>query len=168
MPDAERTALYRFYDADGRLLYIGISRQPDTRWKQHLNNLRKEWTSQATRRTLTWLNSRAEAEMAEVAAIKAEKPLHNGSHNYESAPFDPSGWDRFAAVRRKAEVLAESIRLEITSGRWPVGARIPKVREIAVAARLSLSTADKAVQMIQADGLLEYRHGYGHFVIAAP
>jgi hypothetical protein len=33
---ARRTALYRMFDADNILLYIGISCQPGTRWDQEL------------------------------------------------------------------------------------------------------------------------------------
>jgi predicted GIY-YIG superfamily endonuclease len=36
----ERTALYRLRDADGRLLYIGIAKDPERRWKHHSRTAR--------------------------------------------------------------------------------------------------------------------------------
>lgn len=35
LPTQERTALYRLYDAGDRLLYIGISNNPEARWARH-------------------------------------------------------------------------------------------------------------------------------------
>lgn len=74
----EPTSLYRFYDAAGTLLYVGISNNPARRWKQHADT--KPWWSDVDRKTVEWLASRAEAEAAEAEAIKAEKPLHNWRH----------------------------------------------------------------------------------------
>ncbi|MGW4825473.1 hypothetical protein ACWEP4_43020 [Streptomyces sp. NPDC004227] len=70
-----RTALYRLFDGSGQLLYIGISHKPDVRWGQHSEE--KEWWPQVSRRDVEWHPTRAGAERAELAAIAAEKPLHN-------------------------------------------------------------------------------------------
>lgn len=163
----ERTALYRFYDAEEMLLYIGISWQPDERWADHRLGARKEWTSLIASRTLTWFDTRAEAQAAEIAAIKDEKPLYNGTHNYESVPFDPSGWPNLTDTYRKVTALAEVMRAEITSGRWPHGHRIPFTREIAAATGLSHGSATRAVRILQSEGLLRFRHGFGVFVVSA-
>lgn len=72
---AGRTAIYRLYDKTGQLLYIGISHKPDVRWGQHSEE--KEWWPEVDRRDVEWLATRASAERAELAAITAEKPLHN-------------------------------------------------------------------------------------------
>lgn len=69
------TALYRFFDADDRLLYVGIAVNPPARWQGHKGE--KDWWYAATRATLTWFDSRAEAEKAEAEAIETEHPLHN-------------------------------------------------------------------------------------------
>ena len=69
------TALYRFFDADERLLYVGIAVNPPSRWQGHKGE--KEWWYDARRATLTWFSSRGEAERAEAEAIASERPLHN-------------------------------------------------------------------------------------------
>lgn len=90
--DAERCALYRFYDADDQLLYVGISRRPDTRWAEHRHPRYSPWSKFVASRTLSWFASRTLAEAAEVAAIKDEKPRFNGSHNFVKAAFTPEVW----------------------------------------------------------------------------
>lgn len=73
------TTLYRFYDADDRLLYIGISERGPERWKAHRKD--KPWWGELARTTTEHYETRAEALEAERAAIIAEKPLHNVVHN---------------------------------------------------------------------------------------
>jgi predicted GIY-YIG superfamily endonuclease len=75
---ADRTALYRLFDASGRLLYVGITGNPRVRWLQHASD--KPWWPQATQRELEWLATRAEALAAEQQAITEERPLYNCSH----------------------------------------------------------------------------------------
>lgn len=76
----QRTALYRFFDADGRLLYVGITHQPTTRFSQHAKNKALTWWPDVARKEIVWLNSRELAAEAEIVAIKTEKPQHNLSH----------------------------------------------------------------------------------------
>ena len=71
----EPTAVYRFYDAAGALLYVGISRNLVARWAQH--EVEKTWWSAVARKTVTMYGSRREAEIAEGHAIRSESPLHN-------------------------------------------------------------------------------------------
>lgn len=75
---SERTALYRIYDSDGLLLYIGISKDFGSRWKQEAKEF--PWWAEMQRMTVDWISSRAQAEMAEEAAIRAEKPKYNKRH----------------------------------------------------------------------------------------
>lgn len=69
------TALYRCYDLAGVLLYVGISDNLKARFAQHAAD--KPWWPEVTRKTVAWHPSRAEAEAAETAAIRAEHPRHN-------------------------------------------------------------------------------------------
>lgn len=77
--DERRTALYRFYDAAGTLLYIGVSLDVRQRWKQHA--LDKTWWPEVAERTVEWHDSYPKALYAESAAIRAERPLYNIRHN---------------------------------------------------------------------------------------
>ena len=72
---AQPTALYRLYDGPDRLLYIGITRSPEWRWYKHATH--SHWWPEVQRREIVWYDSRPEARQAEIAAIGAEKPMHN-------------------------------------------------------------------------------------------
>lgn len=161
--DAERCALYRFYDADDRLLYVGISNDPESRWNGHRYSI-KRWPSLVTRRAVDWFDTRPEAEAAEVAAIKEEKPRFNGSHNFVKAAFAPDVWAEPVTGDRKREVIAARVRREIESGNWAPGTRIPSASEIAAAMGVSQSTATKAVAPFIRDGVLSIHGGRGVFV----
>jgi hypothetical protein len=80
---APRVALYRHFDADGILLYVGISRDPGVRRRTH--HRRSAWTEFAARETVEWLPDRETAERAEREAIVAERPLFNGAHSTPEA-----------------------------------------------------------------------------------
>ncbi|MFL4491491.1 GIY-YIG nuclease family protein [Streptomyces sp. VTCC 41912] len=73
-----RTALYRVFDAAGKLLYIGISQNPDVRFGQHSQT--KPWWPEVVDRKVEWHESRAEAAEAERAAIESEQPHWNLNH----------------------------------------------------------------------------------------
>ncbi len=72
---AARTALYRLFDAEGVLLYIGIARNPDERMKYHIAF--KRWWSEVARTDLEWFGDRAAALAAEAVAIREECPRYN-------------------------------------------------------------------------------------------
>jgi predicted GIY-YIG superfamily endonuclease len=91
-------ALYRFFDAGGQLLYVGISLDPGARWKQHRSD--KPWWGEVATVTVEPHETRAAVVQAERAAIIAEKPKYNVVHNRGSSeaaalldfmePDDPS------------------------------------------------------------------------------
>lgn len=69
------TTLYRFFDAEGALLYVGITSVQRTRWHQHAAT--KEWWDQVSSATTEHFATRPEAETAENHAIEHEGPKHN-------------------------------------------------------------------------------------------
>ena len=75
---AQRTALYRMFDADDVLLYVGISYVVPARMEWHARY--QPWWPQVARRIVEWYGNRDLAEAAEKAAIRAEKPRHNVTH----------------------------------------------------------------------------------------
>jgi predicted GIY-YIG superfamily endonuclease len=76
--------LYRFFDSDGRLLYVGISKFFEARLKQHYRN--SSWFFDSVTCTLEHFDTREQVEQAESLAIKTENPIHNkaGLPGYES------------------------------------------------------------------------------------
>ena len=73
------TALYRWYDADDLLLYIGITNDPHVRQSSHAK--KSSWADFAVRGTIERYSSRPDAEAAEKFAIESERPLFNHQHN---------------------------------------------------------------------------------------
>lgn len=78
-PPAERTALYRLYDADGQLLYVGITANPKKRWYAHGRD--KHWWPEVTRKTIEWFETRKSAERVEKIEIEEERPVYNRNLN---------------------------------------------------------------------------------------
>ena len=80
-----RTALYRFYDAHGMLLYVGITNSPGRRWQQHMEQ--KSWYPQVRHQAVTWYGGEREARRVETRAIHAERPKFN-----IVGAVRPAGW----------------------------------------------------------------------------
>ena len=98
-------ALYRLYNADRELLYIGISKSALGRLAQHLDD--KPWADEiATVKIERHPVSRFEIEQMERDAIIAERPRYNKAHNYGRAdtaeyrandPYDHSWMRQFCS-----------------------------------------------------------------------
>lgn len=96
----ERTGLYRWFDAEGRLLYVGISADM---WARQGSHARKStFIEFAVGSTIEWFDSRAEAEAAELEAIGKEKPL-----------FNVVGADRVAAQEAVVNYLIDKDRTDL-------------------------------------------------------
>ena len=67
--------LYRFYDAEGVLLYVGITKFFEPRLKQHYKNA--EWFFETASVKLEHFQTRQEVERAETQAIEQESPRYN-------------------------------------------------------------------------------------------
>lgn len=83
------TALYRFYDAAGGLLYVGITLNPKARFTDHRHE--KPWWHEVSTIKLETHPTREAALAAERLAIIAEHPMHNVVHNRENngAAYEP-------------------------------------------------------------------------------
>jgi hypothetical protein len=77
--DQRPTCLYRHFDEGGKLLYIGITHNSQNREEGHERSAL--WYGLSRRRVETWYPNRAEAEAAEIQAIKKRQPLFNVDHN---------------------------------------------------------------------------------------
>ncbi|RCV49728.1 GIY-YIG nuclease family protein [Marinitenerispora sediminis] len=74
-PVLGKTAVYRLYDSDGTLLYVGLGSDPESRWKDHARE--KSWWPEVSSKTVTWHDSLGEASQAEHEAMHSEDPVHN-------------------------------------------------------------------------------------------
>jgi predicted GIY-YIG superfamily endonuclease len=70
-----RVTVYRCYDAETRLLYVGRSEDLPTRIKDHRRS--SAWWPQVVRTVIKVFGNRLTASSAELAAIRNERPLHN-------------------------------------------------------------------------------------------
>lgn len=87
-----RTAIYRWFDANDRLLYVGITANPGQRVQHHEYN--QPWFAAATRCVVEWYETRAEAEAAELVAIRREEPLRNTRGFVKERASEPAGSPR--------------------------------------------------------------------------
>ena len=76
-----RTALYRYFDAEGRLLYVGVSLSAIQRQMAH--EASSPWYRSHASMTTEWFATRSEALEAERMAIITEKPIYNVVHRDE-------------------------------------------------------------------------------------
>ena len=98
------------------------------------------WVSEADQRASTTLFSRMPERPAQAPGQSRPRPVR--------PPF-PYG--------RIAEALAD----EIEAGRWPAGALIPPLKEIAVEHSTSVSTAQRAAKLLETWGYVETTPGRG-------
>lgn len=71
----KKTAVYRHFDVEGRLLYVGISLDPLKRTTQHMN--KAYWAERISAINIRWFPTRGAAVDEEERAIREEKPLCN-------------------------------------------------------------------------------------------
>ncbi|WP_324717458.1 GntR family transcriptional regulator [Carboxydochorda subterranea] len=64
--------------------------------------------------------------------------------------------------------LHQALRRRITEGEWKPGFRLPGERELMRLFGVSRTTVRQALDALEADGLIERRHGQGTFVASQP
>lgn len=71
----DNQTLYRLWDVNDRLLYVGITCQPSRRMRTHAGQ--KDWWRHVTRITIQHFSDRQELVEAETEAIATENPKYN-------------------------------------------------------------------------------------------
>lgn len=89
-------SIYRLFDADGALLYIGVSKQVPTRIAQHRAD--KTWASEIARVETEEFPTRDDALLAEYFAIDDEDPRYNVLRN-EPLALSPAPGVRLCSPR---------------------------------------------------------------------
>jgi hypothetical protein len=108
LDEARQTHLYRHYDFEGRLIYIGVTNNVFRRWDKHKHT--STWADQVATITIEHYPTREAAERAEADAIIAERPRLNGHVLLNRWEREEANIRRTAAardkVRRKPEAVA--------------------------------------------------------------
>lgn len=121
------THLYRLFDKEDRLLYVGISKKVFNRINEHMKE--KSWACEIAREEVQRFPNRGEASHAEIEAIKNEKPLYNIQHQDRSNKYQTMAkksdelWAAMTTEEREEakeamSKLADSIRDAMHSGEW--------------------------------------------------
>ncbi|WP_405888827.1 GntR family transcriptional regulator [Streptomyces sp. NBC_01136] len=169
---AERTALYRLYGADDRLLYVGISNEPKERMKAHAAD--KPWWGQVETRDFEWFETRERAAKAEVDAIRLEQPLHNHAHNTAAVlallpaaleePLRPQFTPVVADDRSAAQRMAADIRALTMAGELPTGSRLPTTQDLCTRYKVSNVTVQRGLRILKSEGFAVGRNGSAVYV----
>lgn len=155
--------VYRFFDAGGKLLYIGMTCHPLGRFDLHSRN--KAWWPEVRNVTLEWHDSLDSAADAERVAIGREWPRYNHHFNDHISP-DPAGAADLILGDSHAESEIEPERgLEIEPRPRQGGAKAKSGRaramdaltrdptlssqEVAQKTRVSLRTAQRAKEELE-------------------
>ena len=60
--------------------------------------------------------------------------------------------------------IMEQIKNRVTLGDWPQGFKLPSIREMAVATKVSVITVKRAYQELESQGVIVTQHGKGSFI----
>ena len=124
---SQQNVLYRFFDANDELLYVGISMTPWERFRQHRQD--KSWWVDIRKTTMEPYPSRAAVMAAERTAIIEERPRYNVVHNrgngvirksFSGERFsfiDQSGNERRGQLQLVYEVMGDPISDDYNA-RW--------------------------------------------------
>ncbi|MGY6251143.1 hypothetical protein ACXIUS_26985 [Bosea thiooxidans] len=104
---SERTALYRHWDEEDNLLYVGISLSAVARLSDHMAN--SQWASDIAKVTVEYYASRPDALAAEQKAIETEAPAYNVIYNRPHPPAQYGGPDAYPGrvFKRKRQIPDE-------------------------------------------------------------
>lgn len=114
-------AVYRLYDSDGTLLYIGSAYDPEERCKRHRD---KPWWPEVSRRTDEWHSHRGAAYGAEMTAIASEASKYNamGATGYRTPQTEAvRRRNALASLRQKLVGQAGQVSLDVRAASREAG-----------------------------------------------
>lgn len=138
------TSLYRLFDSDDRLLYIGISLRLAGRIGQHRHA--KEWWAEVARISVEHFATRREAAAAESAAITTERPAYNISGTVSRKPIHAS-----PRQVSRPQPIGERVALLIQAD----GEGIPSIATICNRYEVSPRTARAVIGRLKEWGLVD-------------
>lgn len=159
-PDDEPTALYRLYDANDVLLYLGISWNPDFRWEQHQNN--QSWAHLVAHRTVEWYPDRTSALGAEAAATAVEKPVYDSSWRHGQHQEAP----KWRYDRDGQQAVVDGITSEIEQGFLKPGTAL-QTGPVGEKFGVARTTASSAMRKLRELGVVRFWYP-GRYVVLPP
>lgn len=103
-PQTRRCALYWHYDADGILLYVGISEWLEVRDEQHV--AKSVWAEFVATTSTQWVDARKDALKLEEKAIKEHAPIFNKRH---APPGREERIRSYLAKRGRLDLLSKAL-----------------------------------------------------------
>lgn len=161
-----RTALYRLYNVDDRLLYLGITVNVRQRFCQH--KMTKFWWHLVARKDVTWYPTREAALAAERTATVGERPIYDASYLAGNGPKYKTGPKASDPYWRP---FAERLYREIEEGEYQSGERLPDESRLAAKYGISVSSVGRALDRLIACRMIErpsQRNYFNHIVRPAP
>ncbi len=98
---SQRTELYRHFNADGRLLYVGISVSSILRYMCH--RLTSVWLNDVRSMTIEPFPDKGSAKIAELNAIRNEFPVYNVQQSKKKRKFVPASYWRLSDKEKEKE-----------------------------------------------------------------
>jgi predicted GIY-YIG superfamily endonuclease len=147
-PNDEPTALYRLYDANDALLYLGITQDPNQRWAQHRR--RQHWWLEVARKEVVWIGCRAQAEATEAEALLVEKPRYDRhlSGIYRNDPPSTVRQHADPEAERKIQAALTAMGSDIRSGEFPPWTVMPEFGRLSDRYRLPIMAIDVALKRL--------------------
>lgn len=150
------TYVYRFFRGDGTLLYVGVTKNLNSRFSVHQN---KPWWPQASHSTVDAHGNRALALAAEAMAILEENPLYNiqrptparaaklqtlalGEPKAVHSPYDP------VAVLERAHDRIDALEADLAAVRQALTSVSLERDQLAAAARTAAERPSPTQQTV--------------------
>jgi predicted GIY-YIG superfamily endonuclease len=119
---SEETTLYRYFDSDDVLLYVGITQRDGQRHREHAKN--SDWFSLVKTHTITRFANRQDAIEAESFAIATENPLYNVVG--QAPKKDNENLFSISAAARVSGKSIPTIHAYLNAGKLPNAVATPK------------------------------------------
>lgn len=118
---SDKTALYRHFDENGDLLYVGISISAVQRLSQHRSS--SPWFEQIAKVDIEWHPTREAALRAEREAIISERPRYNKMHNAANdnqVKTVINGWRVYLIRHREEKAIDGFVWAKTDADLWDV------------------------------------------------
>lgn len=162
-----RCCLYRHFDADGVLLYVGISSDPGHRTFEHSVGAGRRWVNYASRMEGVWYASTEAARAAELIAIRHEAPVFNSANRsshaesearkraYEQSHVPLAVPGEHVPPRLTRAEATEAVRQQILARDLPPGEKMTPIPALAVELDIGHERARLVVETLVKEGWLE-------------